>query len=43
MEPEPPNVDRAVLDFVHGNIFGRAVLLFAPTVFAGLVRNWRGW
>jgi CRISPR-associated protein Cas1 len=24
MEPEPPKVDRAVLDFVHGNIFGRA-------------------
>jgi hypothetical protein len=24
MEPERPKVDRAVLDFVHGNIFGRA-------------------
>jgi hypothetical protein len=24
MEPERPKVDRALLDFVHGNIFGRA-------------------
>jgi CRISP-associated protein Cas1 len=43
MEPERPKIDRAALGFVKGYVSIQPILSFAPTVFAGLIRKWRGW
>jgi CRISPR associated protein Cas1 len=43
MEPEPPRVDRAMLDLVKGHVFDPADLPSEATAFAGLIRTWRGW
>ncbi len=43
MEPERPKVDRAVLDFVKGNVFDPADFIIRVTEFVGLIRKWRGW
>jgi hypothetical protein len=35
MEPERPNIDRAMAEFVKGDVFDPPILSSAPTVFAG--------
>jgi hypothetical protein len=43
MEPQRPKVDRAVLDSSSAKFSIQPILSFGPTVFAGLIRKWRGW
>jgi hypothetical protein len=43
MEPERPNIDRAMAEFGKRHVFDPPILSSAPTVFAGLIRKWHGW
>jgi CRISP-associated protein Cas1 len=41
IEPERPKIDRAVLDFVKGQVFDPAVFVIRSDGVCGLTRKWR--
>jgi CRISPR-associated protein Cas1 len=43
MEPERPKVDRAVLDFVKGHVFGPADFVIRADGVCRLNPEWREW